>query len=139
MWNNNKTALSKFYPKLGHVLLCDFSRGFVAPEMLKVRPVVVISKAKTHNRRLCTVVPLSTTAPILVEQWHYPLTTNPCPQFSNGSQVWVKCDMIYTVSFDRLDKFHRKTRRGGREYFAPKLNDDEITAIFEAVKCCLGP
>ncbi|MBY8970498.1 hypothetical protein J1G33_08830 [Pseudomonas sp. P867] len=29
-----------YHPKQGDVLLCDFTRGFVAPEMLKIRKVV---------------------------------------------------------------------------------------------------
>ncbi|WPN26652.1 type II toxin-antitoxin system PemK/MazF family toxin [Pseudomonas marginalis] len=31
--------------------------------MLKIRKVVVISPTATHNRKLCTVVPISSTAP----------------------------------------------------------------------------
>ncbi|WP_262377261.1 hypothetical protein [Pseudomonas sp. WS 5411] len=31
--------------------------------MLKIRKVVVISPTSSHNRRLCTVVPISSTAP----------------------------------------------------------------------------
>jgi uncharacterized protein YifN (PemK superfamily) len=127
-------ALSGFFPNTGHVLLCDFSYGFIAPEMLKKRPVIVISRKETHNRKLCTVVPLSTTAPAPPQSWHYPLINDPCPIFSNGAQVWVKCDMIYTVSFQRLDKFHRKTRSGGREYYAPKIEHDELVSILDAVK-----
>jgi uncharacterized protein YifN (PemK superfamily) len=127
-----------FYPAAGHVLLCDFSRGFVAPEMLKVRPVVVISRKETHGRKLCTVVPLSTTAPQVVMDWHHPLACDPCPLFSNGSQVWAKCDMLYTVSFERLDKFHRKTRKG-REYYVPSISLDDLAAIVDAVKSYLIP
>lgn len=50
-----------YHPKQGDVLLCDFTRGFVAPEMLKIRKVVVISPTATHSRKLCTVVPISST------------------------------------------------------------------------------
>ncbi|WP_350029107.1 type II toxin-antitoxin system PemK/MazF family toxin, partial [Caballeronia sp. GAFFF1] len=61
------------------MLMCDFSRGFVPPEMVKKRAVVVISRSETHGRRLCTVVPLSTTAPAPALAWHVLLTQNPLP------------------------------------------------------------
>lgn len=51
----------KFQPKEKTVVMCDFS-GFKEPEMVKVRPVVVLAKHK-HNARLVTIVPLSTTEP----------------------------------------------------------------------------
>lgn len=51
----------KYQPKEATVLMCDFS-GFQVPEMIKVRPVVVLRK-HSQNRQLVTIVPLSTTAP----------------------------------------------------------------------------
>ncbi|MFK5216451.1 type II toxin-antitoxin system PemK/MazF family toxin [Glaesserella parasuis] len=51
----------KYQPKEKAVVMCDFS-GFIAPEMVKTRPVVVISKHK-KNSELVTIVPLSTTKP----------------------------------------------------------------------------
>lgn len=125
-----------YHPRQGDVLLCDFTRGFVAPEMVKVRKVIVISPTVTHNRKLCTVIPISSTAPEVEQDWHYLLRTNPLP--SDGYlQLWAKCDMIYTVSFERLDKLHRKTRRGGREYFVPKLTDEDLLGVIAAVKAYL--
>ena len=50
-----------FQPRPGTVVMCDFA-GYVLPEMVKVRPVVVIARNR-KNRQLVTVVPLSTTAP----------------------------------------------------------------------------
>lgn len=44
--------------------------------------------------------------------------------------------MIYTVSFDRLDKAHRKTR-GGREYFVPRLCPNDLEAVINGVKAYL--
>jgi uncharacterized protein YifN (PemK superfamily) len=51
-----------FHPQRGTIVVCDF-RGFEAPEMQKRRPVVVVSPRLRHRDNLCTVVPLSTTAP----------------------------------------------------------------------------
>lgn len=124
-----------YFPKQSHVLLCDF-RGFIAPEMVKVRPVVIVSPSSRHGSRLCTVVPLSTTAPNPVQKWHVKLTQNPNPIETETVEVWAKCDMLYTVSFDRLDKFHRKTRKG-REYFAPAMNKDDFAHILAGVRAYL--
>lgn len=123
-----------FRPTPGQVLLCDFSRGFIAPEMLKTRPVVVISPQAPHGHRLCTIVPLSTSAPAQQRGCHHLLSADPCPGFSqqhNG--VWAKCDMIYTVSFDRLNRLHRKTRQG-RQYYIPSVTLQDLQAIMNAVR-----
>jgi uncharacterized protein YifN (PemK superfamily) len=37
----------KFQPKIGSVVMCDFE-GYVVPEMIKVRPVVVLAKHTAH-------------------------------------------------------------------------------------------
>lgn len=129
--------LASFYPKRGHVLICDFDRGFVAPEMVKRRPVVVISRAETHRRRLCTVVPFSTTTPHPVQPWHVLIQEAPLPGALIHAQIWAKCDMLYTVSFERLNKLHRKTRQG-REYLSPRLNTTDLQAIMEGVRAYLG-
>lgn len=128
--------MSLYYlPSQGDVLVCDFTRGFVAPEMVKVRKVVVISQLSRHRRRLCTVVPISATAPDVHQDWHHILYQNPIP--SDGlKQLWVKCDMIYTVSFDRLDKTHRRTRNG-REYFVPQLSRRDLDSVMSCVKAYL--
>lgn len=125
-------ALGMFYPKAGHVLICDFERGFVTPEMVKARPVVVVSKSELHSRRLCTVVPLSTTAPHDEFDWHVLLAQNPLPETLGYKPIWAKCDMVYTVSFDRLDKPHRKTR-GKREYFTTRLGQSDLDAIIQGI------
>jgi len=124
-----------YHPKQGDILLCDFTRGFVAPEMLKVRKVIVISPASTHGRKLCTVVPISSTAPLIEQDWHHLLHSNPLPSDGN-LQLWAKCDMLYTVSFERLDKLHRKTRNG-REYFVPRLSAEDLQGVITALKAYL--
>lgn len=122
-------------PKHGHIVMCDF-RGFVVPEMVKRRPVVVISHKETHARKLCTVVPISTTAPEKHLDHHCQLSESPFPENFGYQTCWVKCDMLYTVSFDRLDKLHRKTRRG-RDYFMPKVSEDDWSSIVSGVQAYL--
>ena len=130
--------LYKYWPNPGDVLTCDFSRGFVAPEMLKQRQVVVISPKASHSRLLCTVVPLSCTAPFNILPCHYQLTTDPCPTLNSENEaVWAKCDMLYTVSFERLDKLHKKTRKG-REYFIPQVTPEDYQGIIAAVRSYLN-
>ncbi len=128
--------LNGFFPKPGQVLLCDFNRGFVPPEMVKSRPCVVVSAARTHGRRLCCVVPLSTTAPNSVHGLAHRLPQNPCPDFSAAVAVWAKCDMLYTVSFERLNKLHKKTRKG-RVYYVPTIEAMDLVAIRACIRAYL--
>jgi uncharacterized protein YifN (PemK superfamily) len=44
------TAGLKFQPRLRAVVTCDYT-GFVEPEMVKVRSVVVFAKSRTRSRR----------------------------------------------------------------------------------------
>ncbi|SSY70130.1 type II toxin-antitoxin system PemK/MazF family toxin [Alysiella crassa] len=125
-----------YFPKQSHILKCDF-RGLIVPEMVKVRPVVIISPSSRHGSKLCTVVPLSTTAPNPAMAWHVKLSRNPNPLETETLEVWAKCNMIYTVSFERLDKFHRKTRNG-REYLSPSMNSDDFSRVLSGVQSYLG-
>ncbi|WP_155740060.1 type II toxin-antitoxin system PemK/MazF family toxin [Pandoraea pnomenusa] len=93
-----------YHPKRGEVLVCDFSTGFRAPEMVKIRPVIVMSSKESHSRRLCTVVPISTTSPKPVKSWHHNLLPFAIPGWECADPMWAKCDMVQTVSFDRLNK-----------------------------------
>ena len=115
-----------YQPRPGNVVICDY-RGFVVPEMVKVRPVVVIARNR-KNRRLVTVVPLSTTEPGSLEDHHHVLAKNPLPG-REAISCWAKCDMLTTVSLGRLDRY--KVRRG--QYAVPMLPPDDFEAIRRAV------
>lgn len=131
--------LNNFHPKQGHYLICDFERGFVPPEIVKRRPVIVISKTDSHgpHRNLCTVVVVSTTPPTQVLSWHHQLSYNPNPNQLN-KPVWVKCDMIYTVSYERLDKPHKKGNNGKRVYENIKIPNEDLDAILVGVSSYLN-
>ena len=118
----------KFQPKAGSVVICDF-HGFVAPEMVKKRPVVVIAKHK-HNSGLVTVVPLSTTHPNPVAPYHHRLKENPLPDKPKDLVTWAKCDMVVTVSLARLDRY----KVAKREYVVPSIPAEEL----EAIRHCVG-
>ena len=120
-----------FQPKAQSVIMCDFG-GFLVPEMIKVRPVVVISKHK-HNKKLVTVIPLSTTKPTTMYGYHHELILNPLPD-KPKVQCWAKCDMIYTVSLARLDRY--KTVQ--KQYVVPELSDADFAAIQNCVAFALN-
>lgn len=110
-----------FQPKVGSVLMCDFV-GFIEPEMVKKRPVVVIARNR-KNKQLVTIVPLSTTAPDILEIHHYKLPFNPVPM-QHGVPCWAKCDMISTVSIERLDRLKKSGVRSNID-----LDHQDINAI----------
>jgi uncharacterized protein YifN (PemK superfamily) len=119
-----------FQPKPRSVVMCDFV-GFIAPEMVKVRPVVVLSRHK-HNRNLVTVVPLSTTEPTKIEDHHHELSTNPLPDKPHTS-CWAKCDMVATVSLVRLDRY----QIGRNQYVVPEVGAIDFEAIRAGVASAL--
>ena len=122
-----------YQPKEGSVLICDF-RGYEVPEMVKIRPVVVIRKHRA-NSLLVTVVPLSTTAPDHMLEHHLELQSH----LQGASPVcWAKCDMVATVSLSRLDRIKRRDRQGKRVYVISQLDTDEFYAIKVAVCKALG-
>ncbi|WP_368646938.1 type II toxin-antitoxin system PemK/MazF family toxin [Castellaniella ginsengisoli] len=137
-----KDGALKLYLKTGEVVICNYDTGFIAPEMVKTRPVVVISKSSTHWRGLCTVVPLSTTPPEKVEAWHvsmqnvlrrlYPYSH----PFGQAQEMWAKCDMIATVSFCRITRPHNK--QDERRVYAPvRLSEADLDAVFVGVRSYL--
>ena len=121
-----------FRPKPGCVLFCDF-RGYIEPEMIKSRPVVVISPSHMERADLVTVVPLSTTPPNPVQKYHYKLIGNPIPGNSE-IEVWAKCDMVATVAFARLDRV--KLGRGNFQVGAVSI--EQVKAIRRAALVALG-
>lgn len=129
----------KYHPEAGAILVCDF-RGFEAPEMQKKRPVVVVSPRLRHRTDLCTVVPLSTSAPQNVCQYHLELETNPpLPAPYNSDKHWVKADMVYSVSFDRLSAlFVGKDERGVRVYDFRVISEADLQRVRVAMLHGLG-
>lgn len=123
----------KFQPAPGTILQCDFC-GFVAPEMVKRRQVVVLWKHKT-NARLVYIVPLSTTPPhdpeLAVE---LPCLPIPRPGQDAAQKIWVKCDMVYTVSTDRLSMpVSRATRRTAAAPININISTPHLTQVRQTV------
>jgi uncharacterized protein YifN (PemK superfamily) len=101
--------------------MCDFD-GFVEPEMVKKRPVVVIARNRS-NSKLVTVVPLSCTPPTQMESHHYELPRNPVPAHK-GKTCWAKCDMLATVAIARMDRLKK-----GWERVTPEVTAADLEAI----------
>ncbi|MEE8057670.1 MAG: type II toxin-antitoxin system PemK/MazF family toxin [Pseudomonadales bacterium] len=58
------------------MLCCDFSKGFQPPEMVKVRPVIVITPQLPGRPGLCTVVPISSVEPKPMQAYHHKMDPN---------------------------------------------------------------
>lgn len=130
----------RYEQKPGTILLCDFSLGgFKAPEMVKRRPVVVVSLRKRHPTGLSTVVPLSTSEPTPVCEHHCRIILDhPLPGFDER-ECWIKGDMLATVAFHRLDMFRTDRGPGGkRKYLTPRVSDAQFEEIMACVRAVFG-
>lgn len=128
------------HPDTGTVLMCDFGGGFRVPEMVKRRPVVVISPKIRNRPGLCTVVPLSTTAPTPAMEYHCQIDLDPpLPEKWVSLGLWIKGDMICSVSLDRLDFIRTgKHDDGRRKYYFHKLPRQTISGIRGCILAGLG-
>ena len=118
----------------------DFSRGFVPPEMVKTRLCIVLSKPIQARPHLCTVVPLSTTAPQQAMPYHCEIDIpfDLPPRWTRQTR-WLKGDMIYSVSFDRTDLLRLgKDSDGKRRYQKETLSPDTLRQVRRCVLHGLG-
>ena len=128
-----------FHPQPGQILLCDFSKGFKEPEMVKShRPVVVLTPPIVGRANLVTVLALSTKEPNNIMPFHYQIPSKSMPQLGRfqDNNTWVKGDMIYTVGFHRLDLIRlgkKDNRTGKRLYFKQKLGREQMSEIYKCV------
>lgn len=119
----------------------QFRRGFIEPEMVKPRPVVVVSPRLRNRANLVGVVPLSTTAPHRPDDHHCQIElARALPPPFGSPAMWAKCDMFCTVALSRLDRFKAGRRRGtgARIYLSGQLDDEQLKALRCAVLHGLG-
>lgn len=126
----------KFQPRVGTVVRCDF-KGMIEPEMVKMRDVVVVAR-HPRNQRLVTIVPLSASQPLRPEPYHYELPSDPRPEGDSMRPIWAKCDMIYTLSIDRLEMHYTRTRRGGRQLAKVFLSAIDMDAIKKCIASAIN-
>ena len=130
----------RHHPKIGTIVLCDFSSGFTPPEMTKKRPTIIISKPIRARPNLCTVVAISTSKPTKVMPYHVEIDL----PFSlsrpfDAKRVWVKGDMINAVGFHRIDLFRLgRDRNGKRNYLTQPLPADLVALVQSRVLHSLG-
>ncbi len=125
-----------YLPHQGEILVCDFDDQAVGAEMIKRRPVVVVSKHEAHRSKLCVVVALSTTPPNPAQAWHYFMPHLRVTGWSADDGVWAKCDMISTVSLQRLNQPYIK-QRSGRQYISHKLQQQDLEAVLNGIRSVL--
>lgn len=108
--------------------------------MVKRRPVIVVSPRLPHRDNLCAVVPVSTTAP----KHDVPYVVqigfdDPLPAPFDSPVAWVKCDMLATVSFERLDMFRAgRDQTGRRKYLNRLLPEGDFERVKQGILHGLG-
>lgn len=128
-----------YHPTTGTILICDFGM-LRTPEITKRRPVIVISPNFTSRNNLCTVVPLSSSAPKRVMPYHHKIFFEPLlPEPYINPFSWVLGDMIYTIGFERLKLMSlNKCDFGKRIYDARVLDIATMESVMNCVRHGLG-
>ena len=124
------------HPGQGCIVICDYSEGFVEPEMVKRRPAIVLCPGIRARSGLCTIVALSTTPPEQKMPYHceVKLPFNLPPPF-NSETAWIKGDMVNAVGFHRLDLVRLgKDQNGKRRYLLEPVGSD---ILLRARQCVL--
>jgi mRNA interferase MazF len=129
-----------YHPAKGTILTCKFDRTFKEPEMVKRRPVIVISPQIKSRRGLCTIVCCSTSRPEPVMPYHHEMTLlSPLPRPWTSPSFWIKGDMVYSVSYERLDLIGLgKDEFGKRQYHMTPISDDQLKQVYACVLHRLG-
>ena len=128
----------QYPPDRGEVLIGDFE-GLRFPEMDKIRPCIVLSPKIQSRSNLATVVCLSTTQPNVIQDYHVELEFNPifCKKFPSP-KMWVKGDMVYSLSLSRLTRQHEKLENGDRTYTVRILNNADMQKVLRCVLNGIG-
>lgn len=123
----------KFYPRAGQVLMCDFF-GFKVPEMVKVRPVVVVSPRLPRRSEIVAIVPISLTEPTPLMPYQFRLSKNYHPEEADDLPCWAICDLVMNIGLYRLDGF----KIGRRKWANPQMTGDDLAGVREGVRAGLG-
>jgi uncharacterized protein YifN (PemK superfamily) len=122
----------RFFPEPGMILICDFD-GYIRPEVIKTRRVVVVSPKRLFRSLsdvTVVVVPLSEIQPVPLETWHHRI---PDGRYRGVATCWAKGDLIAHVSVARLDRvFH------GRDRIVPLVSGSDLRAIRAAAAAAIG-
>lgn len=122
-----------FHPRAGQVLVCDF-QGFREPEIVKKRPVIVVSPRLPYRSGLVAVVPVSLTPPRNDVPFIARLSRNYNPAEADDLPCWAKCDLVLNIGLWRLDGF----KIGRRRWETPQVTGEDLRAVRKAVLAGLG-
>lgn len=128
----------QYPPNRGEVVVADFS-NLLPHEMTKIRPCVVISPRYQIRSNLVTVVCLSTTQPDIFMDYHDKLEfdTPFSPKFPSRF-MWIKGDMLYTLSLMRINRPHVVLPNGKRDYPIRMLEPADMNKVMKCVLCGIG-
>ncbi len=128
----------KYQPYSGQILRGDFT-GLIGDEMNKFRPVIVISKRPQNSRKTtCIIACLSTTRPKVIQNYHMEVIL-PTPRPSTlQPSCWLKGDMVYSVSLERLEQYRLGKQDGKRMYYKGCVEHAELFKIRGCVVQALG-
>ena len=131
----------QYPPRPGQILICNYGTGFREPEMVKERLVVVVSPRLPHRDWLCTVVPLSTSAPRSNIRYQCKVSLPfSAPEPYEGTFKFAKADMLATVGYRRLSMPYtgRDPSTGKRRYLKIVLSPEELVKVHKCVLYSLG-
>ena len=127
------------HPLPGTIVRVDLSEGFRPPEMVKRRPAIVLSPPILGRQLLCTIVPLSTTAPNPALPHHMRITLDPpLPHPYSSPTMWVKGDIVLTVAFHRLRLLFEGHDQGQCVYDIRVLDPATLQNVRSCVRAGLG-
>lgn len=72
-----------------------------------------------------------------MQAWNARLLVN-LPKPYDKPECWIKGDMLYTVSFSRLDLFFTGKVNGKRQYVYPFVSPEEMRLVWKCVMYGLG-
>jgi uncharacterized protein YifN (PemK superfamily) len=122
-----------FVPDAGDVLMCDFT-GFVAPEMTKIRRVVILSPRSRRNfPGTYLVLPISKTPPSPPRPHHCEFKPGSYHFFDPIETVWAKADMVTCVAAHRLDRVKFRGR-----YSRAQIGREDLLRVRKALLYALG-
>ena|SRR6218665_159468 len=129
-----------YYPRPGEIFICDYPKDMRVPEMVKTRPVVVISPRLRGRGNLITIVPLSATKPQTIMPYHYELSlAHPLPSPWDANPCWAICDHPMAVGFDRINLIRLgKDQYGKRKYYQHLIRAEDLGAIRDCVTKSFG-
>ena len=118
-------------------MICDYATGFIKPEMVKRRLAITISPKLKRRNDLVSVVPLSETASVPVEEWHHKIDLKVPPPWGDGPR-WAKCDMVATVCYGRLNLPHTKHPVTGTRTYVQIELPEVVDELRRKVALALG-